>query len=49
MFRAIGVVIVLWYLSSIFSQTFHALDEALTASLSALEAAAIASKDQFEK
>ena len=47
MFRAIGVVIVLWYLSSQFSQTFLAFVRAATATLGALEAAAIASKDQF--
>jgi hypothetical protein len=49
MFRAIGVVIILWYLSSLFSQTFLALDKTLTASLSTIEAAALVSKEQFEK
>jgi len=47
MFRAIGVVIILWYLSSLFSQTFLALDRTATATLSALEAAAVASEKQF--
>jgi len=49
MFRGIGVVIVLWYLSSLFSQTFLAFDRAATASLKALEAAAVASQEQFVK
>ena len=49
MFRAIGVVIILWYLSSLFSNSFIALDRTLTASLGALETAAIVSQNQFEK
>lgn len=49
MFRAIGVVILLMYLSSQFSQSFHALDRALTASLHALEAAVVVSESKFVK
>lgn len=37
------------YLSSLFSQTFRALDRTLTASLSALEAAAVVSESKFVK
>ena len=49
MFRAIGVVIILWYLSSLFSQSFLAIDRTLTASLGALEAAAVVSKEKIVK
>lgn len=49
MFRAVGVVLILWYLSSLFSQSFSALDRTLTASLSALEATAIVSKERIAK
>ncbi|MFZ2253091.1 MAG: hypothetical protein WAW13_02850 [Minisyncoccia bacterium] len=49
MFRAIGVVVILMYLSSQFSQSFRALDRTLTASLHALETAAIVSESKFVK
>lgn len=49
MFRAIGVLLILWYLSSLFSQSFLALDSALTASFQAVESAAVQSQKQFEK
>jgi len=49
MFRAIGVVIILWYLSSLFSSSFLALDRTLTVSFGALEAASVASQKQFNK
>lgn len=48
MFRAIGVVIILWYISSLFAQSFRAADVAGKATFEALEAAAIASKQTFE-
>ncbi len=48
MFRAIGVVIILWYVSSLFSQSFRAMDTAGKATFNALEAAAIASKENFK-
>lgn len=44
MFRALGVVIILWFLSSLFAASFTALDGALTATFRALEAAATASE-----
>jgi hypothetical protein len=44
MFRSIGVVIVCAYLSTLFSQTFEAMDDALSASFRALEATAISSE-----
>jgi len=49
MFKSIGVVIVLMYLSSLFSQTFSAVDDALTASFKALETVAVSSQKQFVK
>lgn len=49
MFRSIGVVIVLMYLSSLFSQTFHAMDDAFTASFKTLETVAVSSQKQFVK
>lgn len=48
MFRAIGVVIILWFVSRLFAQSFSALDGAMTATFETLEAAAIASREQFE-
>lgn len=49
MFKAIGFVIVLWALSHYFAQTFLALDDAATASLRAVEAAANLSQLQIEQ
>ena len=49
MFRSIGVVIVLWYLSSLFSQSFSSADSAFSASFQALESAAVASEKRFEE
>lgn len=49
MFRSIGVVIVLWYVSSLFSQTFNAMDDALASSFHTLEAVAIHSERQLVK
>lgn len=47
MFRAFGAVIVLWYLSTIFSQSFRSLDDALSASFETLEATAIMSRENL--
>jgi hypothetical protein len=49
MFRAIGVIMILWYTSSLFSQSFIALDRAMTATFGTVEVAAIASQKNFEK
>lgn len=49
MFRAIGVVIVLWYLTSLFSNTLHALDRAAVATLGAVEESANVSKEHITK
>ena len=49
MFRAIGVVIVLWYLSSLFSQSFTSADSAFSATFHALESAAVASEARYAK
>ena len=48
MLRAIGVVIILWYVSHIFTQSFSAADDAGKATFKALEAAAVASQKNFE-
>jgi hypothetical protein len=48
MFRAIGVVIVLWYVSHLFAQSFVAADQAAKATFEAFEAAAVASRQNFE-
>lgn len=49
MFRAIGVVIILWYLSSLFTHTFRSADSAFSATFKALEAAAKKSEHNFIK
>lgn len=48
MFRALGIVIILWYVSHLFTQSFVALDYAGKATFQALEAAAVASRENFE-
>lgn len=39
----------MWYLSTLFSQTFSSADSALSASFKAIEAAAIQSQNQMSK
>ncbi len=39
MFRGIGVVIVLWYIASLFTQTFKAADQALATAFREFETA----------
>jgi hypothetical protein len=48
MFRAFGVILILWYLSHTFAQSFLAFDRALTATFETLETAAVASRENFE-
>lgn len=48
MFRAIGFVIMLWYVSHLFSQSFAALDSAGKEAFKTLEAAAIVSREQLK-
>lgn len=48
MFRAIGVVIIIWYVSSLFNSSFVALDRALTATFETVEIAADLSKLQLK-
>ncbi len=48
MFRAIGVILILWYLSQVFSQSFVAADSAGKATFNALQAAAIKAEQNFE-
>lgn len=45
MFRAIGVIMVLWYLSHLFGNSFQSLDKALTATFETLEATLVASRE----
>lgn len=49
MFKAFGVVIIFWYMSSLFTQTFLSMDRALSATFHTLEVAAVASEKQFVK
>lgn len=48
MFRAVGVILILWYLSSLFMQTFSAADDAFTATFEALEAAANVTEEMMK-
>ncbi len=48
MWRAIGFVIILWYASHLFTQSFAALDTAGKATFETLEAAALASRQNLE-
>lgn len=48
MFRAIGVVLVIWFLSTQFSDSFAALDDALTATFETLEASAVHSQQRLK-
>ena len=48
MFRAIGAILLIWFLSHHFSSSFDAFDGALTATFEAIEMAAEASERQFE-
>lgn len=48
MFRAIGLVIVLWYVSHLFGQSFVELDRASTAVLRLAEHAAVAADQKIQ-
>ena len=48
LFKAVGLVIILMYLSHAFSESVDALNRAATASFNALEAAATLSVDTFD-
>lgn len=48
MFQAIGAVIIIWYLSHQFTQSFSAFDNAGKAVFEAVEAAAIASRETLK-
>jgi hypothetical protein len=49
MFKAFGVVIILWYLSSLFAQSFSSADKAISASFNTLEIAAVVSQKQLSE
>ena len=40
MFRALGLILLIWFLSSLFASSFNAADSAMTATFEAFEAAA---------
>lgn len=44
-----GTVLILWYLSTLFSTSFQSLDGAMSASFETLEAVAITSRAHFVK
>lgn len=48
MFRAIGFVIILYFVSILLSDSFHAFDGAATATFQAIEAAAVVSKTEIQ-
>lgn len=48
MFRAIGLILLIWFLSGLFSGSFQALDSAATETFRALEAAAVNTQDTFK-
>lgn len=47
-FRALGLIIMLWALNNYFGDTFVALDNAATASLNTIEAVASKSTEQID-
>lgn len=47
MFKAIGVVIILWYLSHLFTESFASLDSAMGESFETLEVAAVISREHL--
>lgn len=49
MFKAIGILIVLWGLSHFFATAFLALNDAATEVFHTLEMAAVASQEQLQK
>lgn len=48
MFRAIGLIMLLWFLSNLFMQSFRSADDAISATFNALEAAAVMSEEAFK-
>lgn len=44
MFRALGLILVIWYLSTLFSKSFGAFDDAMTATFKTIESAAAVSQ-----
>jgi len=48
MFRAIGFVLIVWFLSTQFSSSFQAFDRATTATFGAVESAAIQTQENFK-
>jgi hypothetical protein len=49
MIKYLGAIFMIWFLSTLFVQSFRAADRAATATLGALEAAAVASQKRIEQ
>lgn len=47
MFRAIGLILVIWFLSTLFASSFTAFDKALTATFSVIETAALVREQEL--
>ena len=47
MFRSLGTILIIWYLSTLFTGSFKALDSAVSATLSTLEVVANVSKAEL--
>ncbi|HMO78231.1 MAG TPA: hypothetical protein PKA42_03750 [Candidatus Paceibacterota bacterium] len=45
--KAIGFILVLWGLSQFMEKSFHALDDAASASLNAIETAAVVAQERL--
>ncbi len=48
MFKAIGTIMILWYLSHLFVHSFVSLDSALSETFITMEAAAVSARTQLE-
>jgi hypothetical protein len=48
MLRAIGLILILWYLSVLFTESFRAFDEATSATFNAIESAATVAERNFK-
>ena len=49
MFRAIGIIVIIYAISVMLSDSFDAFDGAATAAFQAIESAAVVSKTEIEK
>lgn len=49
MLRTIGLILLIWFLSGMFAQSFKAFDDAATATLGAVEVAANKTAENFDQ